>query len=648
MGHQLSLLLIAIIAIGVFSQWIAWLVRIPAIVLFLVSGVLAGPVFGVINPTEDIGEVLSPMVGLSVAVILFEGGLSLRLHEFKEAASGVRRLVTVGSALSWALYSTAAYFVGALSLPVSLLFGAILVVTGPTVIIPMLRQAGLNRRTASYLKWEGIINDPIGALLAVLVFQYFVLSGGPGAAGGGVFLDLGLAVIISLVLGGGVALALGWAFNHIWVPEYLKAPLTIACVLVIYGVASEVFAEAGLLAVTVMGMVMGNMSIAGMAELRRFKEYVTVLLVSIVFIVLTADLDPQVLRHLDWHAAALVAVVLFVARPAAVFLSTMFTDMNWRDRLLVGWIAPRGIVAAAVAGVFAPTLIEAGYTGAQQLLPLIFAVVFSTVVLHGFSLGRLSRWLRLSAEPNGVLIVGASPWTTELARALANELHVQVLLVDSSWHRLRTARLAGVRVLYGEVLSETVQQSLELNEIACMIAATSNDAYNALCCSHFVNSLEHDRVFQLPMYDADENNDAKVVARPLRGRPAFSDHAQYEELWRRHHQGWQFYKTKLTDNYRFDDLKRDRSPESIPIAVLHDDKTLLLSPAGGTGRPEVGDTIIYYAPKRMDEDRRRARAERAEAANARSTDVTDPARLPDAEARPARETDTPEPPSKES
>ncbi len=487
----------------------------------------------------------------------------------------------------------------------------------------MLRQAGLNRRTASYLKWEGIINDPIGALLAVLVFQYFVLSGAYPGGGTQVFFELGLAILISLALGGGVGWLLGWAFNHIWVPEYLKAPLTIAFVLVIYGLASEIFAEAGLLAVTVMGMVMGNMSIAGMAELRRFKEYVTILLVSSVFIVLTADLDPKVLRHLDWHAAALVAVVLFVARPVAVFLATMFTDMEWRDRLLVGWIAPRGIVAAAVAGVFAPTLIRAGYGGAQQLLPLIFAIVFASVILHGFSLGRLARWLRLSVEPNGVLIVGASPWSTELARALSNELHVQVLLVDSSWHRLRTARLAGVRVLYGEVLSETIQQSLELNEIACMLAATSNDAYNALVCSHFSNSLEHDRVFQLPMYAADENNDSKVVARPLRGRPAFDESAQYEELWRHHFQSWQFYKTKLTENYGYDDLKNDRSPEAIPIAVLHDDRTLLLSPAIGGARPDIGDTIIYYAPKRTDEDRRRARAERAEAASVRSTSSAD-------------------------
>lgn len=622
MEHHLTLILISIVTLGVLAQWIAWLLRMPAIVLFLVLGVIVGPLMGWMRPTEEIGPILSPVVGLAVALILFEGGLSLRLHEFKEAASGVKRLVTVGAALSFIGYGGAAYFIGGLSLPVALVFGGILVVTGPTVIIPMLRQAGLNRKTASYLKWEGIINDPVGALLAVVVFQFFVLADASSGNGFWVALELVAGIAFSLVLGGGVGWLLGWAYNRVWVPEYLKAPLTIACVLIIYDAASEIFPQAGLLAVTVMGMVMGNISIAGMAELRRFKEYVTVLLVSSVFIVLTADMDAHVLQHLGWRAAALVAAVLFIVRPVVVFLSTLFSDMSWRERILVGWIAPRGIVAAAMTGVFAPTLIKADFEGADQLLPLIFAIVFATVILHGFSIGRLAKWLRLSVEPNGVLIVGASPWSTELARALSNELHVEVLLVDSSWHRLRNARLAGVRVLYGEVLSEPVQQSLELNEMACMLSATSNDAYNALVCSHFAKSMEHDRVFQLPMYAADENNESRVVAWPLRGRSAFDDTAQYEELWRHHFQGWQFYKSRLTEEYSYDDFKADLTEEAIPIAILQAGKTLLLWAAHGGRQPSAGDTLIYYAPKRDRVIKRRARLEAEARKNAQAEDQT--------------------------
>lgn len=596
MEHELTLILVMIVTLGVFSQWVAWRLNFPAIVLFLACGVIVGPLLGWVNPSKDIGPVLNPLVSLAVAVILFEGGMRLHWHELRQAAHGVGRLVTLGSLLTWSLTTLAAHYIGALGWPVSILLGAILIVTGPTVIIPMLRQSSLNRRTASYLKWEGIINDPIGALLAVVVFQYFVFTSAGGSSAQ-VFIDVGWAILTAIALGGGVALILAWAFNHAWVPEYLKAPVTFACVMVIYVIANAIFADAGLLAVTVMGMAMGNMNIAGMRELRRFKEYVSILMVSTVFVVLTADLDPAVLRHMDWHAVALVCSIIFLVRPASVLLATMFTGMDWRDRALLAWIAPRGVVASAMAGVFGARMVQAGYADANLLLPLIFSVVFATVILHSFSIGHISRWLKLATKPHGALIVGASPWSTELARALANELGVQVLLVDSSWHRLRAARLAGVRVLYGEFLSERVQQSLELNQIACMLAATSNDAYNALVCSHFATMMEHDRVFQLPMYAVEGDNGPHVVARPLRGRQAFADNAQYEELWRRHDQKWRFYTLRLTSTYTYDAFVRDCPDDALVVAILNVSGALRFRPARHAPRPGVGETLVYYAPR---------------------------------------------------
>lgn len=595
MDLSITIALILMVFLGVLSQWVGWWLRIPAIVMFLITGVLAGPVFGLVDPSEDFGAMLGPLVGLAVAVILFESSLSLRLHEFKQAAQGVKRLITLGGALTWLFCTLAAYTVGNLSFPVSLLLGAILIVTGPTVIIPMLRHAGLNRRTASYLKWEGIINDPIGALLAVMVYQYFVLTAS-GVSGALIFLDLAVALIWASALGVGAAWFLKWSFNRSLVPEYLKAPVTIALVLAIYGGANQVFPEAGLLAVTVMGVVMGNMSIAGMAELRRFKEYITVLMVAMVFVVLTADLEPEVLRHLNWHAAALVLAVIFLVRPAAVLLSTMGSGMDWRDRALVAWIAPRGIVASVVAGVFAPGMVAAGYADAQKILPIVFAIVFATVLLHGFSMGWLARRMGLAARPHGALIVGASPWTTELARVLAVDLGVRVLMVDSSWHRLRAARMAGVRVLYGEVLSEQVSQSMEFNEIACLLAATSNDAYNALVCNAFAKDLEHDRVFQLPMYAVEEDAGINLVAQPLRGRPAFHDQAKYEELWHRHEQGWRFASTRITSVYTYREFRRDLSEDAFVVAVLRADGTLLFRPADTLAGANPGDTLVYYAP----------------------------------------------------
>ena len=595
--HHLSLELILIVALGVGSQWLAWRARIPAIVLFLLAGLVVGPVLGLVNPSADFGGLFGPIVGLAVAVILFEGGMNLHWHEFREAASGVKRLVTLGAAFSLVFSALAGHYVGGLEWPVALVFGAILVVTGPTVIMPMLRQSNLNRRTASYLKWEGIINDPTGALAAVLAFQYFLLAG-TEAAPEQVFVQLGWAILAALVLGVGAALFLAHAFRESWIPEFLKAPVTLVTVLSVYGLANMVFSEAGLLAATAMGMTLGNAELPSKPELRRFKEYVSVIMVSSVFVLLTADLDTEVLTHLDWHAIALVAAIILVVRPATVLLATVGTDMNWRERVLVSWIGPRGIVAAAVGGVFGAPMVSAGYQDGELLQPLIFAIVFATVVLHGFSIGWLARRLRLATDPHGVLIVGASPWSTELARALTNELNLPVLLVDSSWHRLRAARLAGVRVLYGEVLSEEIEQSLELNEIACLLAATSNDAYNALVCNNFSSELEHDRVFQLPMYAADDSQDSKRVARPKRGRPAFHPNAQYEELWRRHFQSWQFYKTRLTEDYDYEAFRRDCPPEAIVVGVQYADGIFIFQPAENAAKPTVGSTVIYYAPKK--------------------------------------------------
>ncbi len=313
MHHDLTLALALVAALGIGAQWVAWRLHQPTIVLLLIVGLLAGPVFGWLHPSRDFGALLHPIIRLGVAIILFEGGLNLHLHELREAATGVKRLVSVGVMLSWVLGSLAARFIGGLSWPVALVFGAITVVTGPTVITPLLRHARLNRRPASYLKWEGIINDPVGALLAVVVFQYFISSGAqasfPAVAAG-----LVLALVAAAALGVGSGMLLAGALGRGYVPEFLKGPVLFAAVLLIYIVANRVQAEAGLLAVTVFGITLGNRHLASIEEIRRYKEYMTVLLVSAVFVVLTADFDPAVLGRLDWRSVALLAALVFAVR----------------------------------------------------------------------------------------------------------------------------------------------------------------------------------------------------------------------------------------------------------------------------------------------------------------------------------------------
>lgn len=598
MEHHAAYAIAMVLALGIGAQWLAWRVRLPAIVLLSIAGLVAGPWLGVLNPSADFGRFLQPVISLCVAVILFEGGLSLQFHELRAAASGVRRLVYLGAPLTWILGSLAGHYIGDLSWPTALVFGAIIVVTGPTVIMPMLRHAMLNRRTASYLKWEGIINDPIGALLAVLVFQYFVFSGAVTAFDE-VLAGLGRAVVIAGILGVVPGWVIGVAFRRGYVPEYLKAPITLALVIVIYVVSNRMQHEAGLLAVTVLGIVMGNLNLPSIQDMRRFKEYITILLVSSVFILLTADLQPDVLARLNWSAVALVAAAMFIVRPLMVWLATLRSDMIWQDRLLVGWIAPRGIVAAAVAGVFAPRMQAAGYADADMLVPLIFSLIFATVLAHSFSLGVLARWLGLASKKgNRVLIVGASPFTTRLAQLLQEE-KVGVLLVDTSWHRLRDARLSGVPVYYGEILSDNAEESLELNDVGTLLAATSNDAYNALICTTFGAELGRSKVYQLPMYSSDED-DPRALARANRGQVAFDEHAVYEELWAHLAADWAFHKTSLTEEFTWQDHLEESPEKTLQLLAINEEGDVTINSPQQPLNLRAGDTVISFGPPKTE------------------------------------------------
>ena len=593
--HHLSFALVSIVALGVGAQWIAWRFRLPAIVILAGVGLIAGQL-GIVTPSETFGRALQPIVSLCVAVILFEGGLNLHFRELKTAAKGVQRLVYFGAPLAWVFASLAAHFIGGLTWAVAIVFGAIMVVTGPTVIMPMLRQASLNRKTASYFKWEGIVNDPIGALLAVLAFQFFVFKG-EGSGIESVVSGLTFALLSGGFLGGVGGWLTGRAFQASMVPEYLKSPVMLGLVLIVFTVSNSVQHEAGLLAVTVMGIVIGNMHLAGIQDMKRFKEYITVMLVSVVFILLTADLDRGVITGIDWRGIALIVAILFLVRPLGIMLATMGAGMQFNDRLLLSWIAPRGIVAAATAGVMGPRLEAAGYADAHALLPLVFMIIFATVVFHGLSIGWAARRLGLASKiRDSVLIVGASPWTIELGLKL-KDMKVNTLLVDSSWHNLRPARLAGLPTFYAEILSDFAEESVEISHVGTVLAATSNDAYNALVCTAMAPEIGRGQVFQLPMGVGSEE-DTRGMARPLRGRFAFSNDAVFERLWQRHVREWKFYRTRISESYSYSEFLGDCPSDAIQIMILGPDGTPRLRAIDAKREPAPGDTILYYAPNR--------------------------------------------------
>ena len=437
MEHGLATAVLCIVGGGIAAQVLAARLRVPAIVLLLAFGFLVGPVLGLLHPSRDFGENLRPLIGLAVAIVVFEGGLALDFRELRASGEGVLRLTAFALPINFVLGALAAHLIGGMMWGPASVFGAILVVTGPTVILPLLRHARLERRSAAFLKWEAIVNDPVGAILTAVVIE--ILVGVPHGAGEtpAVALAIHLAegVLVAGGLGVGFALLVAWAFRPgDFVPETLKTPVLLALALVAYVVPNLLMHEAGLIGATVFGIALANRHVPGLGELRRFKEALVVLLVSCLFVVLTADLDLGVLGKLSLPILALTAAVLFAVRPAAIWLATLGSDLSRRERLFVGWIGPRGIVAAAVAGLAGPRLSEAGYAGGDLIQPTVFAVIVATVILHGFSLGPLARRMNLStaAETQRLAVVGASPWASDMVVALHRAGVPVVLICPSS------------------------------------------------------------------------------------------------------------------------------------------------------------------------------------------------------------------------
>ncbi len=501
MDHAILLLIAGVAVAGVLAQWLGWRFRMPSILALLAFGLVVGPVFGWVKPSAILGQVMSPAIGMAVAIIVFEGGLNLNLRELRSAGSGVIRLVFLALPLNWALGAIAGHYLGGLAWSVSVLFGSILVVTGPTVIMPLLRQAKLEPRASAFLKWEAIVNDPIGATLGLLMLGFLVALRGHGDHVMTISVLAGRAAFGALVaglLGLALPFALRFAFRRDLAPEYLKTPILLAGALGVYAVGEAIQAETGLVGATIFGVVLANIDVTGLQELRRFKESLTVFLVSGLFILLTANIDPAVLRHLSWPILLTTAAILFVVRPLAIGVATIGARMTWRERLLVGWIGPRGVVAAAVAGLAGVQLSAAGYRDGALVLPMVFSVIAATVVLHGLTLGPLARVLKLASDtPPGVLIVGASPWTIALAKALRG-LGVPTLLVDPSFDALRPARQEGLTTARVEILSAVGEHVVDLRDLEYLYAATDDDAYNALVCTRFAGDMGRERVHQPP------------------------------------------------------------------------------------------------------------------------------------------------------
>jgi len=587
-------LLLFILLVGLASQWLAWRVKLPSIVILIAAGFVLGPVTGVIQLGMR-PEELTELIGLGVAIILFEGAMELKLGELKRVGHGIGRLTVIGPPLAWLLGSAAAHYIAGLSWPVAWVLGAILVVTGPTVIGPLIRQARLNKESASLLKWEGIANDPVGVLLAVLTFQYFTVAGGELSE---TFFSLATALAAAALTGGVGGWLVGWFFRRGWVSEHLKPPLLMVLVLAAYWATNLVQHEAGLLSVTIMGVVIGNMQLIEREALRHFKENLSIILLSVLFIVIPAQLELGQLALLDWRLVLFVVAILFLVRPLTIALATLGAPMRKEDKILLGWIAPRGIVAAAAASIFGPAMVAGGHPDAELLLPIVFLVIVVTALAHGLSIGFVTRRVKLSARrANGLLIVGATPWTHALAVAL-KKLGINVLVTDGTYSHLKPLRMDDIDTYYGEILSEHAERELEVQHLSYLLCATENDFYNALVCKAQGGSFGRHRTFQLATHQ-ESRKESKRMTLQQRGHAAFDDGEDYCTLHERLDQGWTMQTTRLSDNYGLDKMRERLGKQGehwVLIGGVNTDGLFRLFSEELPFKPESGWKVLYFAP----------------------------------------------------
>jgi NhaP-type Na+/H+ or K+/H+ antiporter len=589
-----TLFFAAVGVVGLAAQWLAWRFRIPAIILLLVAGLIFGPVTGLLVPAHILGSLIQPMVAAAVAIILFEGGLTLDFAGLKDSSQAVRRIVFFTAPLMWLMIAVSAHYIAQLSWPTAAVIGGILVVTGPTVVQPLLRNAKMEQRPASVLRWEAIVNDPIGALFAVLAFEVFVQShtGKPPLEIG---ISLAAYVATAGGLGYGLARAISYAYRTTLVPEYLKVPMLFVLVLACLVGGNLLLDEAGLLAVTVMGVTLGNSRIASLAEIRRFKEHAAVLLVSGVFVVLTANIDPHMLMTLSWQMALFVVLLILVLRPLGVFLTTIATNLTWRERLLIGWVAPRGVVAVATAAVFGSVLVGNGAPDGAKIQPLVFAIVLVTVVLYGLSTVPLARWLGLASNAqSGVLVVGANRWTFALAE-LFKDLGVPVTIADQSWLRLKPARDAGIPIYYGEILAEAASHRLDHARFGELIAATDSNPYNTLVCTDLAPIFGRQHAYQIGRMESQEI-DPNDIALALGGRTLMKAGFDHDGLNRRLIEGWVFRKTTLTDEFGFDAYRATLSEDAQLLFAQKANGRLSFATTNSGPRPGAGDTVVAFSP----------------------------------------------------
>lgn len=602
--------LAGIIILGIIAQWVAWRFKLPAILPLILIGLLVGPVSTLY--TEDGSKLIEPIwngekglfpgeglyyfVSLAISVILFEGGLTLKRAEISNVGPVITKLITIGTVVTFFGAGVATHYIFGLTWQISFLFSALIIVTGPTVITPILRNIPLKKDVSAVLKWEGILIDPIGALVAVLVFEF--ISVGEGSTfTQTALIEFGKILLFGTTFGFTFAHALAFAIKKNFIPHYLLNVVSLSAVLLVY-VESDIFAhESGLLAVVVMGMVMGNMNLPNLKELLYFKESLSVLLISILFILLSANINIADMELImNWNTVALFTVVVFIIRPLGVFLSSQGSNLKLNEKLFIGWVGPRGIVAAGIASLFGSKLLAKGEPGAEYITPLVFMIVLGTVLLNATTARLFAKLVGVFLKKSeGILIIGAS----RLSRIIGNYLRKNnrhVVLIDNNQTNVDKAKKLGLDAITANIFSDTLTDNIELNDMGYLMALTGNSDINKFAIDKFQKQFGENGAFRLVNTEEVNNPDVN----PKEG--LFSHTDDFIKLMDTVRKYPAIHEIDLKDKAHYDSLIDITQQENdiIPVFTKSPNGSIEIMPANSKDFEPKGDGYkLVYLGKRF-------------------------------------------------
>jgi len=575
--------------LSIACQFVAYKIKLPAILPLLLVGILVGPVFGVLNADDMFGELLFPIVSLSVAIILFEGALTLKKEDIAGHGKMVRNLCSIGVLVTWIIAALTTHYLLGVSWSIAFLFGAIVTVTGPTVIVPMLRSVRPNHKVANILRWEGIVIDPVGALLAVLVFEFIISA--QGALGHTIY-AFGLTLLTGLGFGAAAGIGLGISLKNNWIPHYLVNTAVLTVILGVFAASNVIAHESGLLTVTIAGIILANMKGVNVDSIVEFKETLSVLLISGLFILLATRLDLGAIAQLGWSAALVILAIMYLARPLSVYISSWGTNLSFKELALISWIAPRGIVAAAVSALFALKLEEKGFPQSEVIVPMVFLVIITTVVVQSLTSKLVAHLLGVRAPiPNGFLLFGGNRFSQLLAKEL-QEQGIYTCIADTNWDAIRESRMQDIPVYFGNPMSEHASMHLELNRFGNVLILSPYRQLNPLVTYHFEDALGKGKVWGLSNNEQMSRPSHKVSSHYADKLKLFGDGITYAYLASAVAKGALVKTTGLTDAFSLDDYAETYGERAIPLVYIDPNNAYHVALVDDNQKPAAGWRVV--------------------------------------------------------